>query len=434
MNLWRRRQHLAWLGGAWGGALAAEAQSLATPLRVLWLVTGGEHRDAVSRVLRGFETAYPQWTLQPVELDQADYKARVPQMLTARPAPADVMFWFAGERLRELVRLEHLAPLSAMAKADGWAQQFQSALMAEASAQGELYGLPLSTYLWGFFYRRSAFADWGLSPPRTWPEFLALCRRLQTRGVAPLMLGARDDWAVAGWFDQFNLRLNGHEFHAALMRGEVPYTSPKVQAAFVAWRELLGMNAFHPQSTALGWRQVIPYISRRLGGMMLMGGFAAGQFPQAIRADLGWFPFPTLDPKLPPLEEAPLDLLVIPKHCANPVGARAFLRHMAKASVQAAFNEPAGMLSPHLNAPLPAPEWMRASTQALQQARGLTQFFDRDTPSAFSAPAMRELQRFVEAPQFMSDVLRQLETLRQRHYPQAEPSKGPPPLVPQRHP
>jgi multiple sugar transport system substrate-binding protein len=107
---------------------------------------------------------------------------------------------------------------------------------------------------------------------------------------------------------------------------------------------------------------------------------------------------------------------------------------MAKASVQAAFNEPAGMLSPHLNAPLPAPVWMRASTQALQRARGLTQFFDRDTPSAFSAPAMRELQRFVEAPQLMSDVLRQLETLRQRHYPQAEPSKGPPPLVPQRHP
>ncbi len=434
MSLWRRRQHLAWLGSAWSGAFATEARALSTPLRVLWLVTGGKHRDAVARVLQGFEAAYPQWRFEPMELDQADYKARVPQMLEARPAPADVMFWFAGERLRELVRMGQLTPLTAVAQADGWAQQFQPALIAEASVQGDLYGLPLSTYLWGFFYRRSAFADWGLSPPRTWPEFLALCRRLQALGIAPLMLGARDDWAVAGWFDQFNLRLNGHSFHAALMRGEVPYTAPQVQAAFVAWRELLTMGAFHRKSQELNWRQAIPYISRRLGGMMLMGGFAAGQFPKAIRDDLAWFPFPPLDPKLPPLEEAPLDLLVIPTHCANPVGARAFLRHMAQPQIQAAFNESAGMLSPHQKVPPPAADWMRASTHALQRARGLTQFFDRDSPSAFSAPAMRAMQGFVEAPQRLPEVLQQLEALRLQHYAHATPPSGRSPAAMKRRP
>jgi multiple sugar transport system substrate-binding protein len=385
-------------------------------LRVLWLVTGGEHRSAVMRALRSFQTAQPRWEVQPVELDQADYKARVPQMLAARPAPADVMFWFAGERLREFVRQGQLAPLGPMARVDGWAQHFQPALMAEASDQGELYGLPLSTYLWGFLYRRSAFAQWGVTPPRSWADFLALCRRLQALGVAPLVLGAQDGWAVAGWFDQFNLRLHGRDFHAALMRGTVPYTDPKLRATFMAWRQLLDLGAFHPRSANLDWRQAVPYLSRNLSAMMLMGGFAAGQFPRAIREDLGWFPFPALDPKQPPLEEAPLDLLVVPRHARNLAGARALLQHMAQAEVQGAFNAETGMLSPHLHAPPPAAGWMQASANALQQARGLTQFFDRDSPSAFSGPAMAQLQRFVAQPARLDEVLAQLEALRQKHY------------------
>ncbi len=420
MSLQRRRQHLAWIGGAWCGAnaaaSAAETPAPGVPLRVLWLVTGGEHRSAVMRVLRGFQAGHPQWELQPVELDQADYKARVPQMLQARPAPADVMFWFAGERLREFVRQGQLAPLGPMARVDGWAQHFQPALLAEASDQGELYGLPLSTYLWGYFYRRSAFAQWGVAPPRTWVDFLTLCRRLQAMGVAPLVLGAKDGWAVAGWFDQFNLRLHGRDFHAALMRGAVPYTDPKVRATFLAWRQLLDLGAFHPRSAGLDWRQAVPYLSRNLGAMMLMGGFAAGQFPRAVRDDLGWFPFPALDPKQPPLEEAPLDLLVVPKHARNPAGARALLRHLAQAQVQGAFNEETGMLSPHLHAPPPAVGWMQTSASALQQARGLTQFFDRDSPSAFSGPAMVQLQRFLAQPERLEAVLLALEQLRLRHY------------------
>ncbi len=411
----RRRDHLAWVGGAWTANAWAQTPS-PQALRVLWLVTGGEHRDAVMRVLNGFQAAHPTWAVQPIEMDQADYKARVPQMLQARPAPADVMFWFAGERLREFVRQGQLEPLGGMARADGWARGFQPAVLAEASDQGELYGLPLSTYLWGFFYRRSAFAQWGVTPPRTWADFLAVCRRLHALGVAPLMLGAKDGWAVAGWFDQFNLRLHGREFHGALMRGAVPYTDPKVRATFLAWRQVLDLGAFHPRCAELDWRQAVPYVSRKLGAMMLMGGFAAGQFPRAIRNDLGWFPFPPLDPKHAALEEAPLDVLVLPKHASNKAGARALLRHVAQAEVQGAFNESTGMLAPHLQAPAPASPWMRDSAQSLQQARGITQFFDRDAPSAFSGPAMGWLQRFVAQPQSLDLVLAQLEALRLQHY------------------
>lgn len=411
----RRRDHLAWVGGAWTANAWAQTPNPQS-LRVLWLVTGGEHRDAVMRVLNGFQAAHPAWAVQPIEMDQADYKARVPQMLQARPAPADVMFWFAGERLREFVRQGQLEPLGGMARADGWARGFQPAVLAEASDQGELYGLPLSTYLWGFFYRRSAFAQWGVTPPRTWADFLAVCRRLHALGVAPLMLGAKDGWAVAGWFDQFNLRLHGREFHGALMRGAVPYTDPKVRATFLAWRQVLDLGAFHPRCAELDWRQAVPYVSRKLGAMMLMGGFAAGQFPRAIRDDLGWFPFPPLDPKHAALEEAPLDVLVLPKHASNKAGARALLRHVAQAEVQGAFNESTGMLAPHLQAPAPASPWMRDSAQSLQQARGITQFFDRDAPSAFSGPAMGWLQRFVAQPQSLDLVLAQLEALRLQHY------------------
>jgi multiple sugar transport system substrate-binding protein len=417
----RRRR---WVAAASASALPlgwALAQPVAPApatlqLRVHWMVTGGVHRDAVLRLLTDFSRTHPHIKLSSRELDQAPYKDSMLATLRAQPAGADVLAWFAGERLRELARQGLLEPLDAMAETGGWTGAFKPALRAEASWEGQLYGLPMATYVWGFFYRRSLFSSWGLTPPRTWPELLDLCAALRQRQVAPFVVGAKDDWALAGWFDQLNLRLHGRSFHLAVLRGQVPFTDARVRATFEQWRDLIQQGAFIDKSPELSWRAAVPYVSRGLAGMMLTGGFAASQFPAGIRQDLGWFPFPAARPAHTSLQVAPLDVLVVPRRAANKAAAAAFLAYAADAQVQQRFNAALGTLPPHARAPAPNDRetWLQSSAQALESASGLTQFFDRDATSAFSGEAMALLQRFFRQPADLGAVLRDLEALRQR--------------------
>ena len=59
---------------------------------------------------------------------------------------------------------------------------------------------------------------------------------------------------------------------------------------------------------------------------------------------------------------------------------------------------------------------MQAGARQLAQARGVTQFFDRDSPGAFAQPAMAQLLRFLERPAELPAVLLQLDELRRKHY------------------
>lgn len=404
------------LGVAGVAASSPDAGPGAAPklqLKVHWMVTGGVHRDAVLRLLGDFAQAHPQVTVLSRELDQTPYKEALLGSLQAQPAAADVMTCFGGERLRELARQGLFAPLDSIALEAGWQHNFSPALSTEARLQDTLYGLPLATYVWGFFYRRSAFAKWGLQPPRTWPDLLALCAALRQRQVAPFVVGAQDGWALAGWFDQLNLRLHGRDFHLALLRGQLPFTDARVGATFTAWRELIAQGAFLDRSPELNWRAAVPYVSRGLAGLMLSGGFAASQFPVAVRQDLGWCPFPAPNPVHARLQEAPLDVLVIPANAANKGAAALLLKFAAQAAVQQQFNASLGTLAAHRQAKVGSEPWLQSSAQALVQATGLTQFFDRDASAAFSVPAMGLLQRFFRDPTQQAAVQQALEALRQ---------------------
>jgi multiple sugar transport system substrate-binding protein len=165
----------------------------------------------------------------------------------------------------------------------------------------------------------------------------------------------------------------------------------------------------------LGWRQVLPYLSRGAVGMVLMGGFAVLQFPAAVRADLGFFPFPRLHGRQAQVENAPLDVLVQPAACAQPQAAQAFLRHVAQARLLQTLNASMGLLPPLQQAPLAQDPLSRAAAALLADTPQSTQYFDRDSPATFSGPALALLQDFAQRPsQPLAALQNKLEHLRLR--------------------
>ncbi len=405
----------------WAGAGPAWAQPVppAEPLRVHWMFSSGSQRDLWVRIARRYEDLGRP--LESREREQAQYKAEFDALLRQQPAAADVAFWFGGQRLREFVDQDLLEPLDDLAR--GWESQFHPAMLDAVRVQGRVWALPLATYQWGFYYRRSVFERLHLQPPATWEAWLHLNEQLRGAGLAPIVMGSREGWPLGAWFDYFNLRLHGKAFHAELLSGRASWLDARVRAVFERWRQLLQRGDFLPGSFERDWRQALPYVTRGHAGMVLMGNFVSLAFPAAVRPDLGFFPFPTLDARVPLIEDAPLDVLVIPRAARQKAAAREFLRYLARPELQAELNQAMGLIPPHRGAAVGSDPLAQAGARLLARAAGSMQFFDRDAPAAFSAPALEWLARFEREPANLEPVLRGLEALRMQVWPADNPRR-----------
>jgi raffinose/stachyose/melibiose transport system substrate-binding protein len=72
---------------------------------------------------------------------------------------------------------------------------------------GKTYGLPFSIGVVGFWYNTQIWADNGLEPPATWDDFYAAIDTLKANGIAPLSVGAADQWPLAHYYYYFALRM-----------------------------------------------------------------------------------------------------------------------------------------------------------------------------------------------------------------------------------
>ncbi|MET0264806.1 MAG: ABC transporter substrate-binding protein [Duganella sp.] len=390
------------------GLLCPAAAIAAEQLVIDYVISNSPQRRAWLGVIDQFSAANPDIRIIHNGFPQEQYKRDFTARL--RNGRSDLAFWYAGERLGDAARQRLLTPLNAELLALLKKHNFDAATLDGTRIQGQVYGFPLYSYVWGFLYRKSLFTRLGLRPPTTWSEFLAVCARLQAAGVTPLAVGAQSSWPAAAWFDYLNLRLNGIDFHRRLLRGDVRFTDARVKQVFDTWGELLRKGYFLAATMEQEPSRVLPYLYREHVGMTLAGSYMTATLPDAIAHDIGMFAFPTLTADVPRHEEAPLDVLVLPARGANPRARQRFLAFLAQsgslASIAAADRTISAQAGDATTAMTPAEQDSRTIWQG---AAGFTYFFDRDARADLVAPMYEGLRRFLRPPHDSTAVLRQID-------------------------
>ena len=106
------------------------------------------------------------------------------------------------------------------------------------TVNGKQWGVPLTYYQWGVYYRTDIFKKYGLGEPRSIADLMHICNTLKQNGVTPFTIGTKYLWTAAGWFDFLNLRVNGYGFHMSLMDGNISYEDSRLDKVF----EILGLE------------------------------------------------------------------------------------------------------------------------------------------------------------------------------------------------
>jgi multiple sugar transport system substrate-binding protein len=328
-------------------------------------------------------------------------------------SPQDVFMWNAGYRMRALVDDGLVSDMS-----DVWAAvgDNYSAAQKEVStaADGKQYFLPFFQFPWAVFYRRSLFEERGYQVPATMDEFTALAARMEADGLVPLAFAAKDGWPQMGMFDILDMRINGFDHHMALMRGEEPWTGPRVAAVFEAWRALFP----HLQGGALGrsWQEAAGGVVNKEAGMMYHGMSLGSEFTGEASADLDFFPFPVIDPAIGGgAMDAPIDGLMISKDPDDRAAVHRFLEYMSTGEAQMIRlrDEPSEVAAgldadTSLYTPL-----QKKAAEFIASAENVAQFMDRDTAPAFASTVLTPaLQQFIGAPDDYATVQQQIEQQR----------------------
>jgi multiple sugar transport system substrate-binding protein len=371
-------------------------------------------RTAWEAAVAHFQREHADIQVQFNVYDHESYKKAIRNWLTG--APPDVVFWFAGHRMRQFVAPGLLEDVSDLFTPDVKLSLHQS-VVEHVSVGGRQFGVPYTMYQIGLYHRRDLLTAAGVTESiRTWPQLVRACEKLAAKGIEPIAIGTRDLWPTAAWFDYLDLRQNGLAFHMQLMQGRVAYTDPRVRSVFARWRELVDRGCFSRNHASSSWQESQALLYEGKAALMLIGNFIVPNFPDAVRDRMDFMAFPEVRSDLGRFEDAPINTIHIPVGARNKLEARRFLAFVGRADVQEALNKKMLQLPVHQRADTAPDRFLVKGRALLTSADGLAQYFDRDTSEDLANVAMKGFQEFMLHPGRLDAILATIERARARIY------------------
>lgn len=361
-------------------AKIAAGNANAKVLRFAVIGVSGSQREALLQISYKFEQAHRDSYIRYVFQEDAALKRNLPDLLNQN-GQVDVVMWHAGERLFSLTSNDSIEPLTDLWQANDYDEVLGQQLKTLVTKDGEVWGIPISYYPWGFYYKKPLFRKFGLTPPRTWAGLQFVLKKLSQEGINPISVASLEGWPVSAWFEYINLRLNGLEFHQQFAKAEVSYQDEKILNVLQHWAATLPyINESHD---VLDWRNSLPDLFREKSGVALLGNFMTQLIPPVMKDKIGFFAFPGMQNEYPRYELAPTDVLVLAKNSNNPELAKQFISFFARPEQQVIFNSKINQLPTHGNATVRG-DLNQAGVELLSNSDGLAQYYDRDAPKVLA--------------------------------------------------
>jgi multiple sugar transport system substrate-binding protein len=312
-------------------------------------------------------------------------------------SPYDTFRWFAGYRMQYYAGMGLLAPIDDVWESIG-ANYSDALKKASTGPDGKLYFVPNYNYPWGFFYRKSLWAEKGYEVPETFDALKALATKMKADGIIPIGFADKDGWPAMGTFDYINMRLNGYQFHVDLCAHKESWDQQKVSAVCDTWAELLPFQ--DPAALGQTWQDAAKALEAKKTGMYLLGSFVTQQFTDpAVLADIQVFAFPEIAMEGRDAVEAPIDGLLLSKKGGENKAARDFMAFLGTAEAQDAYAavDSSNIATAKGTDTSKFTPLNKTCADTIANAKYISQFFDRDALPAMANNVMiPALQSFIK--------------------------------------
>ncbi|RSS54783.1 extracellular solute-binding protein [Streptomyces sp. WAC07061] len=281
-------------GGGSGPVPAADGE-----VTFAWwnIATTEPGRSLFPQLSTAFTAAHPHIAIKTTSLENEAFKSKLAAVTSSGRLP-DVFQTWGGGVLRQQVDAGLVEDLT---DAFGWASDLTPVSLQAYRFEGRTYAVPYDVGMVGFWYNKKLFAKAGIAaPPATWAELLEDVGKLKAAGVTPIALAGKEKWPGHFYWAYLAMRLAGLP---ALERAAAAkdFTGPGFVLAGSRLKELVDLQPFQPGFLGAGYSTPGGQAATMGNGkaaMELMGQWAPSVQKDAgadLGADLGFFPFPTVD-------------------------------------------------------------------------------------------------------------------------------------------
>ncbi len=168
-------------------------------------------RDAADR----FEASHPGFKVADEHILNEAYKTKLKISFGANQPPCVFASWGGGP-LREYVAADQVVDLTPYLDADpAFKNRFLTASFGAVTTDGKIYGLPAeNTTIAVVFYNKEMFAQYELTPPKTWDELLHVISVLNEHNIAPFALANKNKWTGSMYYGYLVDRIGGPDAFA----------------------------------------------------------------------------------------------------------------------------------------------------------------------------------------------------------------------------
>ena len=276
---------LAVAGITFGGGQGEAAGDQQTIIVTSWRT---EDIDRMNRIHEVFMEQNPDIIVEFQPIKDTEYDAQLKSSLETGVA-ADVMFLRSFDPGRQIWDTGKLLPLEDVVPE---LSDFPSSARGAWSAEdGTVYAVPFVGVTHGVYYQKDVFDEYGLTPPTTWDDFIAVAETLKANGETVFAQGTKEGWPLyevifSGLGANF---YGGESARQALMAGERKLTDEQFVRAFEKMNEL---KPYFPQGY-----EGIDYVSMQQmfgtgqAAMFIGGSWEIGIFEDlgSSEEEIGWF-------------------------------------------------------------------------------------------------------------------------------------------------
>lgn len=255
-----------------------------TVINLVYAFQNSQWNACVEEVIRRFEETYPHIDVQyEIRYEDTVYEDLLFR-LAARDELGDVV------QIKEPYAWAHsglIAPLP---------ESLADQVSTTCTVDGQTYGVCALGTTTGVIYNKAIFDRFGLTPPKSFDEFMDICRVLKENGITPLGVGGKDLWHFEYWLNHFlraDILSTDADFLARCSAGETDWNDPLITTMLTHFNDLFRLGYVDEGWPSTPDGSMSHLMAEEQVAMVFSGPWLASDtLALDGEVDLGWFYVP----------------------------------------------------------------------------------------------------------------------------------------------
>jgi len=234
--------------------------------------------DQMNALLAEYKTVAPNVTINFRPTNPPDYNATLRLQLDGGTGP-DLMYARSYATGQELFKEGFFADCSDI---PGLKDNFTASnLEPWQMPDGKMFAVPFAAVSHAVYYNKDIFSANNVAVPKTWSEFMDVCKTLKNNGVTPFANGVADEWDILECFFLGMLPnyVGGAEQRALFEKGERKFTD---QAIVDAFTDLAMVSGYMPNGfEAVTYDDSMALFESGRAAMFVDGSWTCGVYSDA---------------------------------------------------------------------------------------------------------------------------------------------------------